>query len=41
MKYGERNFRVISANMDDFRNYECLRETDVRMNDKKADLKCI
>ena len=26
MKYGERNIRIISANMDNFRNYENMRE---------------
>ena len=28
-------------NMDDFRNYDTIKETDIRMNIKKADFVCI
>ena len=38
IKYGERNFRIISTNMDDFRNYGTIKETDIRMNNKKLTL---
>ena len=31
-KYGERNFRIISAKVGDFRNYETIRGFDIRMN---------
>ena len=41
MKYGERNFRIISANVDDFRNYETIRDFDIGMNKNKADIICI
>ena len=40
MEYGERNFRLISVNMDDFRNYE-TKETDIRTDQRKADFVCI
>jgi len=41
MKYGERNFRLISMNMDDFRNYDTIKETDISMEHRKADFVCI
>ena len=41
MKYGERNFRIISPNVDNLRNYEAMGELDVRTNNKKADIVCI
>ena len=41
MKYGERNFRIISANIDNLRNYETMKELDMRMENKKADMVCI
>ena len=40
MKYGERNFRIISENMDNFRNNETMMELYLRMG-KKADIICI
>ena len=39
-KYGERNFRIIPGNVDDFRNFETIRDFDIRMNNK-ADIVCI
>ena len=41
MKYGERNFRLISMNMGDFGNYDTIKETDIRMGRRKADFVCI
>ena len=41
MGYGEINFRLISVNMDDFRNYDTIKETDTRANRRKADFICI
>ena len=35
MKQGERNIRIISANMGNFRNYENMRDVNIRMNNKK------
>ena len=35
MKYGERNFRIVSANIDNIRNYETMKELDIRMEIKK------
>ena len=41
MKYGERNIRIISANMDNFRNREITRDVNIRTNKKKVDIVCI
>ena len=38
MKYGERNFIIISINMDNFRNYQTKKDMEIRMNIKKIDI---
>ena len=38
MKYGERNFGIISSNVDHLRNNETMRALDVGMANKKADI---
>ena len=40
MKYGERNFRIISINMGNFRNYQTMKDLEIRMNIKKIDIAC-
>ena len=35
MGNGERNFRLISTNVGDFRNYEAIKDTDKKMGQRK------
>ena len=41
MEYGERDFRIISINMDNFRNRQTMKDMEIRMNIKKIDIACI
>ena len=41
MEYGERNFRIITSNMGNLRNYETMKDWEIRMRIRKIDIACI
>ena len=41
IRYGERQLKIISANIDDIRNKATLKELDIRMANMKADFVCL